>query len=43
MRAHSSPLQQFWSHFIRNRLAMVGFGIVIGLLLIALFAPFLAP
>ena len=39
----STPIQEFWSHFLRNRLAVVGFGIVIGLLVVALFASFLAP
>ena len=38
-----SPMQEFWSHFLKNRLAVAGFGIVVGLLIIAISAPFLAP
>lgn len=38
-----SPMQEFWGHFLRNRLAVAGFGIVIGLLIVALLASFLAP
>jgi peptide/nickel transport system permease protein len=38
-----SPLRSFLRHFIKNRLAMVGLGIVIGLFLVAVFAPFLSP
>jgi peptide/nickel transport system permease protein len=42
-QALSTPMQEFWGHFLRNRLAVVGFGIVIGLLIVALLASFLAP
>jgi peptide/nickel transport system permease protein len=42
-QALSSPMQEFWGHFLRNRLAVAGFGIVIGLLIVALLASFLAP
>jgi peptide/nickel transport system permease protein len=42
-QAVSRLMQEFWGHFLRNRLAVVGFGIVIGLLAVALFASFLAP
>jgi peptide/nickel transport system permease protein len=38
-----SPTRAFLRHFIRNRLAMVGLAIVIGLFLVAIFAFFLAP
>jgi len=38
-----SPMQEFWSHFLKNRLAVAGFGIVVGLLIIAISAPLLAP
>lgn len=38
-----TPTQEFWSHFCRNRLAVVGFGMVMFLLVVALLAPFLAP
>jgi peptide/nickel transport system permease protein len=36
-------MQEFWSHFLKNRLAVAGFGIVVGLLIIAISAPLLAP
>ena len=42
-QAISSLMKEFWGDFIKNRLAMVGLAIVIGLLLVAIFAPFLAP
>lgn len=42
-QALSTPMQEFLGHFLRNRLAVVGFGIVIGLLIVALLASFLAP
>jgi peptide/nickel transport system permease protein len=42
-RTLSTPIQEFWGYFLRNRLAVVGFGIVIGLLVVALLASFLAP
>ena len=38
-----SPMQEFSSHFLKNRLAVAGFGIVVGLLIIAISAPLLAP
>lgn len=42
-QAISSLMKEFWGDFIKNRLAMVGLAIVIGLFLVAIFAPFLAP
>jgi peptide/nickel transport system permease protein len=42
-QAVSRLMQEFLGNFLRNRLAVVGFGIVIGLLAVALFASFLAP
>jgi len=42
-RTLSTPIQEFWDYFLRNRLAVVGFGIVIGLLVVALLASVLAP
>ena len=39
----SSPMQEFWEHFMRNRLAVMGLGIVVALVIVALFAPFFAP
>ena len=38
-----SPLREFWSYFSANRGAVIGLFIVVGVLLIALFAPVLAP
>ena len=32
-----------WRHFVRNRLALLGLAIVVGLVLMAIFAPWLAP
>ncbi|HAL39118.1 MAG TPA: dipeptide ABC transporter permease DppC [Polaromonas sp.] len=38
-----SPLREFWSYFSANRGALLGLIIVVGVLLVALFAPVLAP
>lgn len=38
-----SPMREFWAHFVENRLALVGLGIVVTLVLVAIFAPFIAP
>jgi peptide/nickel transport system permease protein len=38
-----SPLREFWEQFTENRLALVGLAIVVALVLVAIFAPFLAP
>jgi dipeptide transport system permease protein len=37
------PLREFWISFSANRGAVIGMGIVVALLLVALFAPVLAP
>ena len=37
------PLREFWSYFSANRGAVMGLVIVVGVLLVALFAPWLAP
>ena len=37
------PLREFWIAFSANRGAVIGMGVVAGLLLLALFAPWLAP
>ncbi|MBG9389212.1 ABC transporter permease subunit [Caenimonas aquaedulcis] len=37
------PLREFWISFSANRGAVAGMAIVVGLLLVALFAPWLAP
>jgi dipeptide transport system permease protein len=42
-QAPSQPLREFWGYFSANKGALVGLVIVIGVLLIALFAPLLAP
>lgn len=42
-QAISSLMKEFWGDFIKNRLAMVGLAIVIGLFLVAILASFLAP
>ena len=41
--APPTPLREFWSYFSANRGAVIGLFIVVGVLLIALFAPVLAP
>jgi dipeptide transport system permease protein len=41
--APPAPLREFWSYFSANRGAVIGLFIVIGVLLIAMFAPVLAP
>lgn len=38
-----SPLREFWRYFSANRGALMGLIIVVGVLLVALFAPVLAP
>jgi peptide/nickel transport system permease protein len=38
-----SPLREGWKSFKKNKLALVGTGIVLFFILIALFAPFIAP
>jgi len=42
-QAHSSPVKEFWEQFLQNRLAVLGLVIVIGLVIVAIFAPFFAP
>ncbi|MEO7886016.1 MAG: dipeptide ABC transporter permease DppC, partial [Polaromonas sp.] len=37
------PLREFWNYFSANNGAVIGLVIVIGVLLLALFAPLLAP
>ena len=37
------PLREFWSYFSANRGALMGLIVVVGVLLVALFAPLLAP
>lgn len=39
----SQPLREFWGYFIANKGALAGLVIVVGVLLIALFAPLIAP
>ncbi|MEP7134549.1 MAG: dipeptide/oligopeptide/nickel ABC transporter permease/ATP-binding protein [Chloroflexota bacterium] len=39
----ASPLSGFWKTFSRNRIAVVGLGMLIAILLVAIFAPLLAP
>ena len=39
----ASPLSGFWKIFSKNRLAVVGLGMLISILLLAVFAPLLAP
>lgn len=39
----STPLQEFWRHFLANRGAVAGLVIVVSVLLMALLAPWLAP
>jgi peptide/nickel transport system permease protein len=39
----SSPLRGFWNTFRKNRMGIVGLILLIGILFLALFAPFLAP
>ena len=39
----SSPLQNFWKVFSRNRIAVVGVGMLAAILLVAVFAPVIAP
>ena len=41
--AEATPLQEFWRHFQANRGALAGLIIVVSVLLMALFAPLLAP
>ena len=41
--APAQPLREFWGYFSANKGALAGLVIVIGVLLIALFAPLLAP
>ena len=43
MQAPPGPLREFWISFSANRGAVIGMGVVVGLLLVALFAPWLAP
>lgn len=37
------PIVEFWQHFRVNRGAVLGLVVIVGLIVIALFAPFLAP
>lgn len=39
----SSPLNDFWKLFSRNRMALVGLGMLVLIILIAIFAPLIAP
>ena len=41
--APAHPLREFWGYFSANRGAVMGLVIVLGVLLVALFAPLLAP
>ena len=41
--ALSHPLQEFWRYFKGNKGALAGLAIVVAVLLMALFAPWLAP
>ncbi|MDB5884608.1 MAG: binding-protein-dependent transport system inner rane component, partial [Polaromonas sp.] len=41
--APTHPLREFWSYFSANRGAVMGLVIVVTVLLVALFAPWLAP
>lgn len=41
--APAQPLREFWGYFSANRGALAGLVIVIGVLLVAMFAPLLAP
>ena len=41
--AHPHPLREFWTYFSANHGAVMGLLIVVGVLLVALFAPWLAP
>ena len=41
--APAQPLREFWGYFSANKGALAGLVIVIGVLLVALFAPLLAP
>ena len=38
-----SPLSEFWRIFRRNRIAVVALGVVVAIILLAVFAPFLVP
>lgn len=40
---HRSQLQQFWRQYKQNYLSLVGGAIILGMILVAIFAPFLAP
>ncbi len=42
-RGHSTPAKDAWRRLIRNKMAILGMIIIIGLLLIAVFAPLIAP
>ncbi|MGO9580101.1 MAG: ABC transporter permease, partial [Desulfobaccales bacterium] len=35
--------REFWARLQRNRMAMIGLGLVLGLFLVSIFAPWLAP
>ena len=39
----SSPLQEFWFYFKQNRSAVIGLGFIFLVLLISVFAPWIAP
>ena len=41
--APPGPLREFWISFCANRGAVIGLGLVVSLLLVALFAPWIAP
>jgi peptide/nickel transport system permease protein len=42
-RAHLAALRDFWVRYRRSRAAVLGLGVVVGLTLVALSAPWLAP
>jgi ABC-type antimicrobial peptide transport system permease subunit len=35
--------REFWARLKRNRMAMIGLGLVLGLFMVSIFAPWLAP
>lgn len=42
-REHRTQLQQFWREYRRNKLSIVGGVLIVAMLLVAIFAPVLAP
>jgi dipeptide transport system permease protein len=41
--APPGPLKEFWQYFSKNKGAVLGLGVIVGMVLIALLAPWLAP